>query len=637
MSQPQDFKCPSCNAALNFDGRSETIRCEFCGNTIIVPETMRSGSAPGYMGTESAAMGQDIHSILELVQHGQKIEAIKLYRQTFGVGLKEAKDVVDALENGRPTVMTITSTPGTRSSNACGCIVGAIILLVTLGIVGAAVVPILGIGAVTQFMDSPDEFVQQLSDGDLENIVQEVGQSVSSLNRGLTGNPIPTTAGGDGLGADLLLENFQYGGSTVPVMLSYTEASGDGRTVRWETEVSEASGTQEYNMGFDNQHVYVSGGTAVRALSRTDGTEVWQANLSDIVNRSCLGCLRSHEGVVVALTADNTLYGLDANTGQQLWQARLESDTPRYLEEGFVGFAFLGDRVILLDESANAGSFGFALKLFDIKTGELVQEMVPTCPDVDNFFDPAPIGYYNQVFVDEAQDKLFLLYGENINGAYCLEQWDAETATPIWQTRLPGEATVASSIGGGMITDWSHSPAFAFDGETLLIPTYDVEVTQGMALADLANGQIKFYLPEEDNELWPIGVQGDTAVLWAEKQRGTSQISVWGVDTTTGKRKWEHPLQAEYLFELDPFDDKWTYNLTPAGLYILQMFTTPEPAELLVQSINIADGSLNYEVKNNLPDDYWQGVARTADHMYLTLRSLVGVDLSTGETATEWP
>jgi hypothetical protein len=35
--------------------------------------------------------------IRELLQSGQKIEAIKLYRQVSGAGLKEAKDFVEAL------------------------------------------------------------------------------------------------------------------------------------------------------------------------------------------------------------------------------------------------------------------------------------------------------------------------------------------------------------------------------------------------------------------------------------------------------------------------------------------------------------------------------------------------------------
>jgi hypothetical protein len=35
--------------------------------------------------------------LLQLVRAGQKIEAIKLYRQSTGVGLKEAKDFVESL------------------------------------------------------------------------------------------------------------------------------------------------------------------------------------------------------------------------------------------------------------------------------------------------------------------------------------------------------------------------------------------------------------------------------------------------------------------------------------------------------------------------------------------------------------
>ena len=36
--------------------------------------------------------------IVEAAQAGRKIEAIKLYRQSSGVGLKEAKDFVEALQ-----------------------------------------------------------------------------------------------------------------------------------------------------------------------------------------------------------------------------------------------------------------------------------------------------------------------------------------------------------------------------------------------------------------------------------------------------------------------------------------------------------------------------------------------------------
>ena len=41
---------------------------------------------------------QDVNpQIMDLLKAGQKIQAIKLYRQTTGAGLKEAKDYVESL------------------------------------------------------------------------------------------------------------------------------------------------------------------------------------------------------------------------------------------------------------------------------------------------------------------------------------------------------------------------------------------------------------------------------------------------------------------------------------------------------------------------------------------------------------
>jgi large subunit ribosomal protein L7/L12 len=42
----------------------------------------------------------DASDLLGLVQSGNKIEAIQRYRERTGVGLKQAKDVVDRLESG---------------------------------------------------------------------------------------------------------------------------------------------------------------------------------------------------------------------------------------------------------------------------------------------------------------------------------------------------------------------------------------------------------------------------------------------------------------------------------------------------------------------------------------------------------
>lgn len=39
--------------------------------------------------------------VLQLIRAGKKIEAIKVYREAMGVGLKEAKEAVERIEAGR--------------------------------------------------------------------------------------------------------------------------------------------------------------------------------------------------------------------------------------------------------------------------------------------------------------------------------------------------------------------------------------------------------------------------------------------------------------------------------------------------------------------------------------------------------
>ena len=109
----QSFNCPNCGAPLDYDGTDLTVRCPFCSSSVIVPETLRPTApvagrspSPQVVGLDTL-MGQasNLRDIARLLRAGKKIEAIKVYRGTFDVGLAEAKTAVEALESGMPVVM----------------------------------------------------------------------------------------------------------------------------------------------------------------------------------------------------------------------------------------------------------------------------------------------------------------------------------------------------------------------------------------------------------------------------------------------------------------------------------------------------------------------------------------------------
>ena len=100
------FNCSSCGAPIDYDGGPDpTIRCQFCNNVVIVPETLRTAAKEETQPAASSAatLGQtpQWHEIARLVRDGQKIEAIKLFRQMTGAGLKESKDAIEKLESGQ--------------------------------------------------------------------------------------------------------------------------------------------------------------------------------------------------------------------------------------------------------------------------------------------------------------------------------------------------------------------------------------------------------------------------------------------------------------------------------------------------------------------------------------------------------
>lgn len=177
----ETFTCPKCGAPQEYKGGSApTIQCPYCDTTLIVPEALRT-PAPNFAAFGAGDWSRQANALIEikrLVDGGNKIAAIKLYRETFGTGLKESKDAVEAIERGQNVQVArvsigapqefeigtgagniqISTSPdgGVRinrqPSRAMGGWVAALVILIVLIVVASILVPILlTVGAFAAF------------------------------------------------------------------------------------------------------------------------------------------------------------------------------------------------------------------------------------------------------------------------------------------------------------------------------------------------------------------------------------------------------------------------------------------------------------------------------------------------------
>jgi ribosomal protein L7/L12 len=102
------WQCPQCGAPLDLS-KEVLVICGYCGARVIVPEELRvkdasAGSSPTAVESlipqpvSSPSPTELENELRELIQQGQKIQAIKRYREVYATGLKESKDAVEALE-----------------------------------------------------------------------------------------------------------------------------------------------------------------------------------------------------------------------------------------------------------------------------------------------------------------------------------------------------------------------------------------------------------------------------------------------------------------------------------------------------------------------------------------------------------
>lgn len=116
----ETFQCPNCGAPLDYDGgRDPVIRCPYCSSGVVVPENLRFQDPikPIASGLEDPLLNQllqpeslrKIQEIKRLARSGQKIEAIRQYREVFKTSLREASEAVEKLAEGKPIAISFSS------------------------------------------------------------------------------------------------------------------------------------------------------------------------------------------------------------------------------------------------------------------------------------------------------------------------------------------------------------------------------------------------------------------------------------------------------------------------------------------------------------------------------------------------
>ncbi len=129
------LQCPTCSAPLDPPApHTRAMRCPYCGASAVLTERLGHVEA----SASKDQLTENVAEVVRLLRAGIKIGAIKVYRERFGGGLKEAKDAVERIEagqsaDGQPANAPVTSSPA-RSRGGIGCAVVGALIAVLVGV-----------------------------------------------------------------------------------------------------------------------------------------------------------------------------------------------------------------------------------------------------------------------------------------------------------------------------------------------------------------------------------------------------------------------------------------------------------------------------------------------------------------------
>ncbi len=430
-NKPVVLTCPTCNAPLDFDGLHTLVRCKFCGNSSVVPTSLvntqqispagleeiralvNRGDLQGAVRQFQSLFGADSeeandaiqainegklatldlsgeHSSSELIEAmqqvqrlalgGDKVKAIKLYRETFDTSMSLAQEVIDQIANWNPQEPLpsfVQSTPPIPVQIVPNRKIGGWIAL-------AVFVPLILIGLLIFFLTR--------------------GFHYNSLQKDLL---IPSV---DGKGQTIAAEFYDPNKETRFVGLIDVQKG----KLLWKSEpLKEVMA----DLAANSDLLFVADGSTLTAHQKAEGVTAWQTQMSDTLAYGDSPMIVTG-GRVVVITADQRLTAYDSAAGSEIWTRQLSAyDSTLRL---------MGDRLVVLDYLP--GSYDLAMYFIDPISGT-EEPLSPVCE-----INGQQYGLENDtgLVYDESEKALFLVFE-----AGCVERIRLSDRKADWQITDP--------------------------------------------------------------------------------------------------------------------------------------------------------------------------------------------------------
>lgn len=406
---------------------------------------------------------------------------------------------------------------------------------------------------------------------------------------------------------------FTYQTSASTYALTYVNAVSS--TIRWQgSPIKEWYSTR---IILSPEIIYVTDETKLLALSREDGQVVWQTSMADKLAPSCSDCLALVDNRLVALVQGGTVQGFDAQSGQLLWDKRLNFEpTGR--------FVVAGSQLLIFDRTQdNRSNLMFVVNPLN---GDSSDEIVlPEC--AGEFID-----LHHPIIYDAERDQFYFISGGVIRPP-CVQIWDVPTRQMVREVSLEGLALPPDF--NEFVSE--QSKAILSGGLLYFSATQKADSDGAGVLVELnpADGQWRVITTEPDYKLIPLTKTADLLIVRAIRTRGTERSELWGVDLASGEPRWQHVLQVSRWYKEAGSGAAWDWHLTSEGVSVLQIMSDPD--QLTVETLNLQTGVSAGQKTIPVDDSFFSDIAWTNDAVWVSLRQIKGVDLNTGTVRYTWP